>query len=553
MTLHLLHPDPGLERAVLRALANSLEACSAVVDEAGILVGVTAAWQTFQGRNPFLAGRVLGSSYAEVCRELSGSSDGNLSIVALGLTSVLQGHIPRLTFDYPFAEEDGPHDYACTAVHPPKVGGVQAVIHIRDVTQRTAMERRMRRSERLFKVTTDNAMDFICLLDSSCQVVYHNPALQRLLGRPSPWIAKQNLSELVFEEDRDRFMGALHKGAKAGQTQIFEYRISNDQGRWVDMEGQVSAVEDPGGHGDSVLLISRDISLRKQMERDRATVEIQLRHSQKLEAIGHLAAGIAHEINTPTQYIGDNTTFLRDVFAQSTALIRTLQGHLERIREGTGSHAEEARQALDALEAGDVDYLEEEIPKAIQQTLEGVARVSKIVGAMKDFSHPGGDSASIIDLHRAIESTVTVSRGEWKSVANLETEFAPDLPLVSCYPGEINQVILNLVVNAAHAIAASRKSLETTEPGLIRIGTRLLPGEVEIWVSDDGTGIPAEIQDRIFDPFFTTKPVGKGSGQGLSIVHAVITEKHKGRITLESSPGKGTTFHLFLPLGAGNR
>jgi signal transduction histidine kinase len=138
-------------------------------------------------------------------------------------------------------------------------------------------------------------------------------------------------------------------------------------------------------------------------------------------------------------------------------------------------------------------------------------------------------------------------------VANLETEFAPDLPLVSCYPGEINQVILNLVVNAAHAIAASRKSLETTEPGLIRIGTRLLPGEVEIWVSDDGTGIPAEIQDRIFDPFFTTKPVGKGSGQGLSIVHAVITEKHKGRITLESSPGKGTTFHLFLPLGAGNR
>jgi signal transduction histidine kinase len=289
------------------------------------------------------------------------------------------------------------------------------------------------------------------------------------------------------------------------------------------------------------------------MERDRASAEIQVRHSQKLEAIGQLAAGIAHEINTPTQYIGDNTTFLRDAFAQSTALIRTLQGHLERIRDGVGADAGEAALALAALEAGDVDYLEDEIPKAIQQTLEGVARVSKIVGAMKDFSHPGGESASTIDLHRAIESTVTVSRGEWKSVANLETDFAPDLPLVSCYPGEINQVILNLVVNAAHAIAARQDLQGATEPGLIRIGTVLHAGEVEIWVADDGTGIPEGIRERIFDPFFTTKAVGKGSGQGLSIVHAVITEKHKGRIAVESAPGKGTTFHIFLPMDAGDR
>jgi two-component system, NtrC family, sensor kinase len=534
-------------------MANSLEACSAAVDRSGAIVAVSGAWSSFKGQNPFLAGQEPGASYFDVCRALARSADGNLSIVALGLISVLEGRVPRLTLDFPFREEDGLHDYGCTAISQPVEDEIRAVIHIRDITHRVAMERRMRRSERLFKATTDNAMDFICILDSESQIIYHSPSLQRFLGRPDPWIASQKMAELVHEADRERFLAALKNGAKSGLTQVFEYRITDAHGAWADMEGQVSMVEDPGGQGDSVLLISRDISVRKQMERERQAAEIQVRQSQKLEAIGQLAAGIAHEINTPTQYIGDNTTFLRDVFGQTAELLRTLQGHLERLRDGAGAPAAEVKQALEALEAADVDYLEEETPKAIQQTLEGVARVSKIVSAMKDFSHPGGESASVIDLHRAIESTITVSRGEWKTVAELETDFAPNLPLVSCYPGEINQVLLNLLVNAAHAIGAQREAHGGSWPGLIRVGTRLLPAEVEIWVSDNGTGIPQEIRERIFDPFFTTKPVGKGSGQGLSIVHSVVTEKHKGRIALDSSPGEGTTFHIFLPLGTASR
>ena len=554
MTVHLLlHPDPDYGKTVLMALSDSLDACSAVVDRSGRIVGATEAWQAFQGRNPFVAGQGLGAAYAEACQNLIRSSDGNVSIVAMGLTGVFEGRVPRLSFDYPFPEEDGPHDYGCTAVLRPPGEEILAVIHIRDITHRAGLERRMRRSERLFKATTDNAMDFICLLDSESLITYHNPALQRFLGRPDPWIASRKMVELVHEADCDRFMDSLQKGANAGLTQVFEYRIPDAHGAWAEMEGQVSMVDDPGGQGGSVLLISRDISLRKQLERDRENAEIQTRQSQKLEAIGQLAAGIAHEINTPTQYIGDNTTFLGNAFTEAMALIRALQVHLEQIRDGAGPEAAEAGRALAALEAGDVDYLEEEIPKAIQQTLEGVARVTKIVGAMKDFSHPGGESATTIDLHRTIESTITVSRGEWKAVANLEMEFTPDLPLVTCYPGEINQVILNLVVNAAHAIAARKEANGASDPGQIRIGTRLLPGVVEIWVADDGTGIPAEIRDRIFDPFFTTKAVGKGSGQGLAIVHAIVTQKHKGRIVVESSPGQGTTFRIFLPLIVSSR
>jgi len=553
MTVRLLHQsEPELAQATLLALADSLDSCSAAISPSGTLVAITEAWSSFKGLNPFLAGLELGASYSDLCQQLVHSTDGNLSIVALGLTSVLEGRVPRLTFDYPFQEADGLHNFGCTALLRPHDEHIRAVVHIRDITQRTDLERRMRRSERLFKATTDNAMDFICLLDSASRMVYHNPALKRFLGRTDAWDTGQKMVEFVHEEDRGAFLQSLKVGAKAGLTQVFEYRIPDAHGHWTELEGQVSAVEDPGGASDAVLLISRDISLRKQMERDREKSEIQIRHSQKLQAIGQLAAGIAHEINTPIQYIGDNTTFLGDAFKQSTTLVRTLQGLLERIQEQTGGGSPPAQQALEAVAEADLDYLEEEIPRAIQQTLEGVARVSKIVSAMKDFSHPGGETASLIDLKRTIESTITVSRGEWKTLANLETDFAPGLPPVPCYPGEISQVILNLVINAAHAIESRREMEGSSEPGLIRIGTRLASGEVELWISDDGIGIPEPIRNRIFDPFFTTKSVGKGSGQGLSIVHAVITEKHKGRIVLESVPMEGTTFRIFLPLNPGN-
>jgi len=425
MTVHLLpHADPQFEKAVLLALSESLDSCSAVVDRAGRIVGTTAAWETFQGNNPFISGQGLGTSYVKVCQDLVHAPDPQIAGMAQELLRVLEGRLARLSADFVIAQEEGRQDYGCTILARPPGDDILAVLHIRDITD------------------------------------------------------------------------------------------------------------------------------RKKAEAERTKLQAQLLQAQKMESLGTLAAGIAHEINTPTQYIGNNTTFLRDAFLESIALLRTVQAHLERIREGKGQGAAEAVQALAALEAGDVGYLEVEIPKAIRQTLEGVARVSKIVGAMKDFAHPGDEAATNVDLHRTIENTITVSQGEWKNMANLETELAPDLPMVPCFPGEISQVLLNLVVNAAHAIEARRSVSDAAELGLIRIGTRLLPGEVELWVSDNGTGIPAEIRDRIFDPFFTTKSVGKGSGQGLAIVRAIITQKHKGRILLESTPGKGSTFRIFLPLGS---
>ncbi len=275
-----------------------------------------------------------------------------------------------------------------------------------------------------------------------------------------------------------------------------------------------------------------------------------LRQAQKLEAIGQLAAGIAHEINTPTQFIGDNTTFLRDAYKDAFALIERLSDRLATIAASPGKGAEEAQGALADLEGADLGYLREEIPKAIQQSLEGVSRISKIVKAMKDFSHPGGDSKTLTNLHQAIESTITVSRNEWKYAANLVTDFDPEMPPVPCFPSEFNQVILNLVVNAAHAIESATGGRHSGVLGQITVRTRARRDEVEIDVSDTGTGISKAVQARMFEPFYTTKPVGKGSGQGLAIAHAVIVEKHQGRIEVHSEVGQGTTFTIYLPLKA---
>lgn len=279
---------------------------------------------------------------------------------------------------------------------------------------------------------------------------------------------------------------------------------------------------------------SAGLALRKSKD----ALEIHVRHTQKMEAIGQLAAGIAHEINTPIQFVGDNCKFLGEGFGELIAFFEGLE-------PGSMPTPEDLRRRLEAM---NLDYLRAEIPKAIQQSLDGVSRVSKIVSAMKDFSHPGTDSRHAIDLNKAIESTLAVSRNTWKYVADLETQFDPGLPLVPCFPGEFNQVILNLVVNAAHAIEEAMVVRGSANLGKINVRTWQAGAEVLVEISDNGMGIPTSIQARIFDPFFTTKEVGKGTGQGLSIARAVIVDKHKGRIDVRSVPGEGSTFTLALPL-----
>jgi signal transduction histidine kinase len=275
-------------------------------------------------------------------------------------------------------------------------------------------------------------------------------------------------------------------------------------------------------------------------------MEVQLRHAQKMESIGQLAAGIAHEINTPTQYIGDNTRFVQDAFGDITRLV-TEYDKLFRSAEAGAVTAELLDAVKSAAGLADMAYLSVEIPKAIQQSLDGVSRVTHIVRAMKEFSHPGTTEKTPVDLAKAIQSTVTVASNEWKYVADLVTDFDPALPPVSCLPGEFNQVVLNLIVNASHAIADVVGDAGNGK-GTLTVSTRRDGDWAEVRIRDTGTGIPEAAREKVFDPFFTTKSVGKGTGQGLAIAHNVIVEKHGGTITFETETGKGTLFIIRVPI-----
>ena len=291
------------------------------------------------------------------------------------------------------------------------------------------------------------------------------------------------------------------------------------------------------------LLLGADITNRRALEG-------QLAHAQKLESIGQLAAGIAHEINTPVQYVGDNLRFLQESFQARQGV---MAAYREFVRRTEGVADPGTREAVRlAEEEADAEYLAAEIPLAITQAAEGITRVSHIVRAMKYFSHPGTASKVMTDLNRALDSTATVATNEWKYVAELRLDLDPDLPLVPCLPADLNQVFLNMIVNAAHAIGDVVGD-GAVGKGVITLSTRRCGEFVEVRVGDTGTGMTEEVKARIFDPFFTTKPVGRGTGQGLAISHAVVIEKHKGTIRVESRPGQGTTFVIRLPLSEGTR
>jgi signal transduction histidine kinase len=272
--------------------------------------------------------------------------------------------------------------------------------------------------------------------------------------------------------------------------------------------------------------------------------QAKLLQVQRLESIGELAAGIAHEINTPIQYVGDNTRFLAQV-ATATVRLADAAGAL-RGAASSGTGIAEAIAAFDRTAADvDLDFLATEAVSAAEQALEGVDRVARIVGAMREFAHPGGAEHAPVDLNRSVATTLQVARNEWKYVAEVVTDLDPDLGTVPGLAGPLNQTILNIVVNAAHAVGEVEKP--TGERGRITVTTRRDGSHAVVSISDTGPGIPDDIVDRIFDPFFTTKGVGRGSGQGLAIARNTIVEQHGGDLEVETELGAGTTFTIRIP------
>lgn len=316
------------------------------------------------------------------------------------------------------------------------------------------------------------------------------------------------------------------------QTVSIDYRFVTRDGRLLELRS-VMSFEAEDGLVRGVIL---DITQTKKLEAD-------LSQAQKLESVGRLASGVAHEINTPIQFVGDSVHFLKDAMADLMALVDALGAVGAAARRGPVPEVVLVA-AEEAAAHADLEYLRESVPKAFDRSLDGLGRVTTIVASMKEFAHPDSREKTTVDLNRAIASTLTIARNEYKYVADVETSFG-ELPPVPCHAGEFNQAVLNVVVNAAHAIDDVFKA--TDRRGRITVSTALDGAEAVIRIKDTGGGIPAAVQPRIFDPFFTTKPVGRGTGQGLAIARSVIVDRHGGKISFTTEAGVGTTFELRLP------
>ncbi len=299
-------------------------------------------------------------------------------------------------------------------------------------------------------------------------------------------------------------------------------------------------------HADVFLVMFVDITDQKRAEKEQKNLESDLLAAGRMRAIGTLAAGISHEINTPIQYIGDNVRFVSEGVTDLLDLISTYRVELKECK-GQG-HCVAKRAVIEAKEEGaDLDFLKEELPLALTQSRNGLEQVSRIVLAMKSFSHQGDENMVPVDVNQAIENTLMVSRNEWKLLAQIDTTLDNTIPSPECIAGDINQVLLNLIVNAAHAIEA--KQLDNPlDSEVISIKTFFIDDYVCITIADTGVGMTEEVKSRIFEQFFTTKDVGRGTGQGLSLAYQVVVDKHKGQLLVDSTYGNGTVFTVKIPI-----
>jgi PAS domain S-box-containing protein len=385
----------------------------------------------------------------------------------------------------------------------------------------------------------DSAHDAIVTVTSEGDITSWNKGAEHIFGIAEAEVRGTPLGPFLtaasLESYRDE-LRAPQASAAPGNGKLIELTGRRRDGTEFPLELTLATWSTKEGAFFTSLM--RDTSARRMLE-------AQLAQAQKLESIGHLAAGVAHEINTPIQYVSDNTRFLDESFRNLDRVLRSYET-LATAAETSGLLPEQVQLVRQTENDADLEYLHEEIPRAIQQSGEGVERVATIVRAMKEFSHPGSAEMKAIDLNHAIESTLTVSRNEWKYVADAVTEFDPNLPAVRCLPAEFNQAILNLVVNAAHAIADLPG--RGANKGRITIRTRRDGAWAEIRICDTGTGIPEAVRSRIFTPFFTTKEMGRGTGQGLAIAHTVVVTKHGGTLSFQTEEGCGTTFIVRLPI-----
>ena len=402
----------------------------------------------------------------------------------------------------------------------------------KDIHERTAELRRSREQYRLISETT-RAVPFELDLAQG-QFTYIGPQAEKILGFPGARWQQKGFLDLLLPRERENATRTLLEEAAPGSFEALCSVITGDD-RVVELRWTVSCEIDDGKRLLRGLMI--DVTESRRLVREIA-------QGQKLESVGRIAAGVAHEINTSVQFISDSVRFVRYALKDVPRALADYRALAAGALSGQDVAAQ-ARRASETDEAADVDYFLKNAPDALDRALEGIGRVGSIVRSMTEFAHPDSRTKADVDINRAIRSTLNMARNEYKAVAEVVTDFG-EIPAVRCHAGDINQVVLNLLLNAAHAIGDAVNG--TQAKGRITVSTRAIAEYVEIAIADTGDGIPEDVRARIFEPFVTTKEVGRGTGQGLALSRGIVVEKLKGSLHFETETGKGTTFFIRLPV-----
>ncbi|MEO0971460.1 MAG: PAS domain S-box protein [Pseudomonadota bacterium] len=393
-----------------------------------------------------------------------------------------------------------------------------------DMTEQFRVERLVQASRARFRRLYDETPVVLVSTDGDGKVTDANSYALKRFHVDRTQLVGASLTSLIAEDEREHMEAKLQETLAGAKWRSIETLCVDQEGE--SFPARLYLNPRPARSASEAMAVTLlDLTEIREAERERDEVEQRLRVAERLEAVGQLAAAVAHEINTPSQYVLDNLQFLQEAGEK-------VQGWIAQASQAT---------SVD----DDLQFYLDESPAAIEQSLEGMRQIAKIVGAMKRLTHPGDDAKkSETNLNELIESVCTVSRGEWKHVADISLDLQDDLDCILCDPSAINQVLLNMVVNSAHAIA--EKGTKAGK-GMIRVVTRQADDAAEIVIEDTGCGIPRENLDRVLNPFFTTKEVGKGTGQGLAIAHRIVTEEHQGSLEIASEVGAWTRFTIRLP------
>lgn len=525
-------PPAGWQAAVMDVLPAQV----ALLDALGRIRAANAAWQAFareSGANAAATG--VGDNYLAALSALAGRGNPGAAQAILGVRAVLAREVPRFEMDFLCHSGREAHWLLMQALSSGDDGG--CVVSCQDITQRKLTEQSYAQLAAVLEATTD----YVGMADEQGAMIYANRAFRHMrgldlrAGTPLGRLRQIYPDRAYRAIEAEALPAAALKGDWAGETSVLDA-----EGQEIPVHQVILAHRDEAGEIDFFSTIMRNLTasqqqaaaLRQAFEELKQTQE-QLVNSEKMASIGQLTAGIAHEINNPVGYLTSNLSTLAQYVAEILRMLSTYESAMPAVTDaGVRAQVEQTRRETDLA------FLLEDIPKPVSESREGAQRVRKIVQDLKDFAHAGhNEEWQWTDLRLSLERTLCIVNNELKYKAEVQRSYA-DLPEIRCLPGQLNQVFMNLLVNAGHAIQ---------ESGQVRVATQLVGDEVWIDISDTGCGMPPEVQARIFEPFFTTKPVGKGTGLGLSISYGIV-HKHGGTIEVESEPGRGTTFRIKLPV-----